>query len=142
MKVYLMILVLLFVLTSCTMDGVKSDSSAQKTLVSISTQEFYDLTQTQEDAIILDVRTPQEYHEEHIADAIQIDFYDSDFQTQLNELDKEQTYLIYCRSGRRSAETLSLMRDLGFTSVYDLDLGINDWKAKELPTIIEKTILQ
>ncbi len=83
--------------------------------------------------MILDVRTPQEYAMEHISGAMNLDYYSQSFQTDLNRLNKGNTYLIYCRTGRRSGHTLNMMRELGFSGVYDIAGGIKAWKAKSLP---------
>ena len=86
--------------------------------------------------IILDVRTPQEYNPVHISGAINVDYYSNSFRSNLNQQDKGKTYLIYCRSGRRSGLALDVMRELGFSEVYDIAGGILAWKANSLPYLI------
>lgn len=111
-----------------------------KNLKSIDAQTSYDLiqeNQDNEDFIIIDVRTPGEYAAGHIKDAMEIDFYKSDFVPRLKELDKSKTYFIYCRSGSRSGKTLLMMDDLGFKDVYNMQNGINEWKALSLPLVKE-----
>ncbi|MBD3270127.1 rhodanese-like domain-containing protein [Candidatus Peregrinibacteria bacterium] len=77
---------------------------------------------------ILDVRTAEEYKEGCINKlANNIDYYSQNFVNELDKLDKEKTYLVYCRSGRRSSETVKLMQQKGFESIYDLDGGIKNW---------------
>lgn len=91
---------------------------------------------TLEDAtaeIILDVRTPEEFAEGHIDGAINIDFYAPDFRSQLEVLDPEASYVLYCRSGNRSAETATLMADLEFTDVDEIEGGILAWLDAGLP---------
>jgi rhodanese-related sulfurtransferase len=83
--------------------------------------------------IVLDVRTPQEFAEGHLENATMIDFYEPDFASQLADLDPTQPYLLYCRSGNRSGQTLTLMKDLGFTNVAEIDGGTNAWTAAGLP---------
>ncbi|MDA7502075.1 rhodanese-like domain-containing protein [Chitinophagales bacterium] len=78
---------------------------------------------------ILDVRTAEEYLPEHIAGAFNRDFYEPDFELQLDSLDKSRTYLIYCKSGNRSGQTLATMEDLGFQTVYNILGGMNDWNS-------------
>lgn len=77
--------------------------------------------------IILDVRTREEFEQSHIENAINIDFYSNSFESELNNLDKNKKYLIYCRSGARSSKTLDLMRELDFLEVKDLSGGIISW---------------
>ena len=86
--------------------------------------------------VILDVRTLGEYGPEHISGAINIDYYSNSFRTNLNQLDKEKTYFIYCQSGRRSGLSLKMMRELGFSEVYNSAGGILAWKANSLPFLI------
>jgi rhodanese-related sulfurtransferase len=86
-----------------------------------------------ESLVILDVRTPEEHAEAHIAGSSNIDFYEADFAAQLDQLDKDTPYFVYCRSGNRSAETIDTMRELGFSEVYELDGGILSWAGAGLP---------
>lgn len=86
---------------------------------------------------IIDVRTPEEYLPEHIAGAFMRDFYDNDFELQLDSLDKNRQYLIYCRSGNRSGQAFQLMQDLGFQTVYNMLGGMNSWNAAGYPVTDE-----
>jgi len=86
------------------------------------------------DFVIIDVRTPEEFADEHIEKAINIDFLSETFRDELNTLDKNKTYLIYCRSGGRSGNALDIMAELNFREVYNMSGGIDQWKAEGLPT--------
>ena len=104
----------------------------------ISAQGAFDLIQGNAgsaDFVIIDVRTPEEFAGGHIENAINIDYYASTFESDINALDKDKAYLIYCRSGNRSGQALDIMEDLGFQEVYDLGGGINAWKSAGLPTV-------
>lgn len=83
--------------------------------------------------IILDIRTPGEYHSGHIKDAVMIDYYSKSFMENINRLDRNKTYLVYCRSGNRSARSMDLFKKLQFKKVYHLSSGINSWYAAGLP---------
>ncbi len=87
------------------------------------------------DLVILDVRTPEEFAEGHLDGATMIDFYRDDFAEQLEELDPDAPYLLYCRSGNRSGQAADIMRELGFTDVADIDGGILAWYDLDLPTV-------
>jgi rhodanese-related sulfurtransferase len=100
---------------------------------SVSTTEFFELTKEKE-YVILDVRTPQEFNESHIPKAINIDFYSETFEEEIIKLDTSKTYLIYCRSGGRSKAAMSLMSDLKFERVFELDQGIKSWVNNGFPT--------
>ncbi len=80
------------------------------------------------DFAILDIRTPGEFQSGHLAKSILIDFYSKNFADQLSRLDKEKTFLIYCRSGNRSTKSLELFKKLKFQKVYHMASGIRVWK--------------
>ena len=83
--------------------------------------------------VLLDVRTPEEYSEGHIAGSANVDFYEGEFADRIAELDRNAEYVVYCRSGNRSGQTTELMRELGFTNVTDIGGGIVEWQAAGLP---------
>ncbi|MDM3870720.1 rhodanese-like domain-containing protein [Porticoccus sp. W117] len=85
------------------------------------------------EVLVLDIRTPKEFAEGHIAGALNIDYYSDDFKQNLSQLDKSKTYLVHCRSGGRSGRSLKLFRELGFEKVIHLDGGIKAWKSQSLP---------
>lgn len=92
----------------------------------VDTASFKNLFE-EDSYVILDVRTQEEFHAGHLKGASYIDFYDSSFESNLDELDKRKKYLVYCRSGNRSRQAMFLMRDLGFEEVYNLESGIISW---------------
>jgi rhodanese-related sulfurtransferase len=83
--------------------------------------------------VVLDVRTPEEFAAGHLAGAVNLDFYAAGFAADLAGLDRETPYLLYCRSGNRSAETREMMRDLGFLAVHEIAGGISSWVEAGLP---------
>ncbi|MBK6879038.1 MAG: rhodanese-like domain-containing protein [Ignavibacteria bacterium] len=92
----------------------------------IDTQTFK--SKLEEDAyVLLDVRTSNEFNAGHLMGSLNIDFYDQNFESNIDELDKRMKYLVYCRSGNRSRQAMFLMRDLGFEEVYNLAGGIIAW---------------
>jgi len=85
-------------------------------------------TNSEKNAIILDVRTPEEFVISRIPNSINIDFYNPQiFMQEINKLDKNQSYYIYCRTGIRSANSCALMKELGFKKTFNLVGGIVDW---------------
>jgi rhodanese-related sulfurtransferase len=82
------------------------------------------------DAVILDVRTKDEFKSGHIAGAENLNVMDSSFSKKLAVLDKNKSYYVYCRSGGRSGKACSLMTEQGFNKVYNLDRGIMSWPGK------------
>lgn len=83
--------------------------------------------------VVLDIRTPDEYNDGHLANAVLIDFYEPDFRDMISGLDRDEDYVLYCRSGNRSAEAAKIMRELGFNSVDEVDGGIVAWLEAGLP---------
>lgn len=79
------------------------------------------------DKIILDVRTPSEYRQGHLANAILVDVQSSDFREQVRTLDKSKPLFVYCASGIRSEEAVQILYDQGHTSIYELEGGFHEW---------------
>ena len=85
--------------------------------------------------VILDIRTLKEFNEARLADAIMVDFYADDFADQLDALDKDVPYVMYCRTGNRSVEAVKTMKELGFVEVYEIDGGIVNWFEQGYPIV-------
>jgi len=77
------------------------------------------------DFIILDVRTKEENSECKFKNSINIDIFLPDFIHKLNELGRDKTYLVHCRSGVRSIEAIQAMTKLGFIKIYHSEKGID-----------------
>ena len=82
-----------------------------------------------ENVVLLDVRTPEEYKTEHIPQSTLIDVQQPGFVDSIQTLDKNKTYLLYCRSGKRSQKAVNLMKENGFKRVYHLKGGIICWNG-------------
>lgn len=85
--------------------------------------------------VILDVRTPEEFESGHIEGAININYNADAFAEDLNKLDKNKLYLVYCRTGRRSSDTVDIMTRQGFGELYRIDGDIVKWKSEGLPVV-------
>ena len=107
------------VATDARTSGVEPELGAAAAIDGISTisaQEAAAITDDPPaDLVVLDVRTPEEFSEGHLEGAVLVDFYDADFAEQLAALDPDVPYLVYCRSGNRSGQTLDIMQQLGFS---------------------------
>ena len=77
--------------------------------------------------VILDVRTPKEFAEEHVPNAVNVDFLNPNFKTEIQKLDKADSYKVYCRSGRRSGQAIIMMKQLGFKNIENVG-GLEDAK--------------
>ena len=92
----------------------------------IYSEEFEKLTRDNNN-IVIDVRTDGEIAEGMIPGALHIDMFAPDFMQQIRNLEKDKTYLVYCRSGNRSSSACGAMASLGFKNVYNLIGGIGAW---------------
>lgn len=89
-------------------------------------KEFEELLRNHAKAVLLDVRTPDEFNAGHIPAAVNINVMDNWFVNSVSELDKSIPYFVYCRSGARSGRACLIMAEQGFT-VYNLVGGIGSW---------------
>ena len=130
-------LVIGLLLASLCLHLAGTASSKTQIIENITPKEAYTLILTNKDNpdfVILDVRTPGEFANGHIKNALNLDYYSETFKDDLNSLDKNKTYLIYCRSGRRSGKVLDMMKELNFSGVYNMLGGITQWKTEGLST--------
>lgn len=85
--------------------------------------------------VLIDIRTPNEYRDGHIETAINMSLHSDSFEADIKKLDKEKTYLIYCRTGSRVAIAVKMMEKAGFTKVYEIAGDIVKWKSEGLPLV-------
>jgi rhodanese-related sulfurtransferase len=123
MKIFPILALLTLTLWSCA-------SSAQS---SFKNEPISELSKMKEEkkAIVIDVRTPAEWQQGVISGAdLFIDYNSPAFKQQLAKLDKSKTYIVYCRSGGRSAGASQMMIDSGFKNVINMQGGIMSWGGK------------
>lgn len=80
-----------------------------------------------EEITLIDVRNKNELLSGIIPNSIHINILNSSFKSKINKLDQSKTYIVYCRSGIRSARACQIMEKLGFKDVYNLKGGIQAW---------------
>ena len=102
--------------------GCGSSTSMEKTMLTANT-------------IIIDVRTPAEYAEGHVDGAINLDLEGGVFEAEYSKLDPSKSYIVYCRSGRRSGVAASILKDNGFVDIVDLQTLENAANNTGLPII-------
>ncbi|OIP05632.1 MAG: hypothetical protein AUJ97_00425 [Bacteroidetes bacterium CG2_30_32_10] len=78
---------------------------------------------------LLDVRTPEEWQEGIINEAIKMNYYDDNFSEQLKTLNKNEPIYVYCKSGNRSRKAATQMEEMGFTKIYNLVGGFSAWRG-------------
>jgi phage shock protein E len=88
-------------------------------VVRIGAQDAVSLLAERDDLTIIDVRTPEEFADGHLADAELVDIYEAAFRDEIDGLDRDGSYVLYCRSGNRSGQAAAFMQELGFAEVYD-----------------------
>ncbi len=128
MKLKVLSLVILFFgLTSCLKnqaDGVQVLNVAK-----------YEKKMAQPDVQLVDVRTPEEFNEGHLENAINIDVTADDFDAKVASLDKEKPVMVYCKLGGRSSKAATRLKELGFKNISDLEGGITNWTNENKPTV-------
>lgn len=116
------------VLLGTSVVGLAQNSDNKICFDNLSNQDFKNIMAADKDAVLLDVRTPEEFAEGNIKNSININVLDADFKEKIAKLDKTKTYLIYCRSGARSARAAQIFCDLNFKKVHNLAHGFMGWK--------------
>jgi rhodanese-related sulfurtransferase len=125
MKKYLSILAGALLLFGCS-----QNAEPQATIQTVAPAEFKALAETN-DYIVIDVRSPEETTPENggkiYEDALNINYYEPDFEAAIKTLDPKGKYLLYCRSGNRSGETAAMMQAQGFENITHLGGGKLAW---------------
>lgn len=120
----------LLLLTLLTFNGMAQGPAEVKRLTA---QEYKEQRKQQRDAVLLDVRTEEEYAKGHLKKAGNVDFRAGAVDTAMAEWDKTKTYYIYCASGNRNGKSAKLMQDAGFEHVYNIG-GFEDLQKAGLRT--------
>lgn len=85
--------------------------------------------------VVVDVRTPEEFRQGHIKGAVNINLNSNVFRDKIETLNRQTTYLVYCRSGRRSKEAVQIMQNLGFTHILLFQGDMLGRRAEKLPIV-------
>jgi len=132
----LLLLISVFPVSGCTAPADETKSVEAGFIDITSANETYAIileNAENESFVILDVRTPEEYQEGHLPEAVNLDFKSDSFRDVISLFDKDREYLVYCQSGKRSTGAVEVMRELGFQTVYHLTGGFSSWKNAGLP---------
>ena len=105
------ILLLLFLTVAC------NSNNSEITSTKIDATQFKSKIGELENPQLIDVRTPEEYSSGHIPNAINININDSEFEQKIENLDKNEPILVYCRSGGRSGSAASILEEKGFKKI-------------------------
>lgn len=124
--------IFLFVLVCCFMSCQDAPQNATATTTEQTTPAVYERMENEqflnklmktENAQLIDVRTLGEYEQGHIGDAVMIDYMDESFNEKIKSLDKTRPVFVYCQGGNRSQSACNLMKEQGFTTLYELKHG-------------------
>ncbi len=142
-KTYLWLILLL--LSACNSPKTETDFKTTAELSSpvvqltqanrsISVAELKHKLDKGETLVLIDVRTQDEVKSGKILpEALHFDILKAGFQDQISELDKSQTYYLYCKAGGRSSRAQGIMTDLGFTNVVNVEGGASAWVENGYP---------
>lgn len=95
----------------------------------LTTDEFQTKLASSRNGQLVDVRTPEEFKNGHLANAENIDYKNTAFREQIKSLDKNKPVFVYCLGGVRSAAAADILHENGFTEVYDMQGGYMKWTA-------------
>ena len=100
-------------------------------MADLSQEDWEEQLSKDDNAFILDVRTPEEIEEGYIPNAKNIDIYlGQEFLDELEKLDKSKNYYVYCRSGNRSGQACAIMNSIGIANTYNLEGGFMNWEGE------------
>lgn len=120
-------LMLTIFMLNCQSDSVKG-------AIKLSPKTFKDSINSN-DAQVVDVRTPKEFHIDRIENAVNIDYFSKNFTDSISLLNTKKPVFIYCRSGKRSTNSIPMFKKAGFKYVYELEGGFLNWKKESLKSI-------
>ncbi len=101
-------------------------------MADLSQIEWEEQLENDANAFILDVRTPEEVEDGYIPNATNIDIHlGQGFIDEVEKLDKNKNYYVYCRSGARSGQACAIMNSLGFANAYNLVGGFMNWEGEK-----------
>ena len=126
------LVVVFFTIFSCSL--INNESINQ-----INADELIDFVELN-DAILVDVRTEDEYNSGYIESSLNIDYFSNEFSVNTDKLDKNIPIILYCRSGKRSSMSANKISKLGFKEIYNLDGGILEWIEEGNAVVFNDTI--
>ena len=119
-----------FLLTTSLLVLLSCSAPAQDECVKNKDINTLQIDSLEANAVVLDVRTQAELNRGYLENAVHIDIKSTHFMQEINKLDKDKTYYIYCHAGGRSSNAASKMCQAGFKNVYNLRGGLSSWKGK------------
>ncbi|WP_350293907.1 rhodanese-like domain-containing protein [uncultured Croceitalea sp.] len=97
----------------------------------LTQEEWAEQLKNDENAFLLDVRTPEEVEEGYIPNSTNIDIYlGQEFLDEVEKLDKDKNFYVYCRSGNRSGQACAILKSVGIDNAYNLEGGFMNWEGE------------
>ena len=127
----LVIFISTITLISCSENSI---SNAQ-VVENISSENFKNLLEKEQNEILIDIRTSEETANGHLKDATLIDYYGDDFMDKIAMVRRDVPVFIYCRSGGRSSAAAKKMKKIGFTKIYNMLGGVEAWNNANFPVV-------
>lgn len=111
------------------------NSSTKGEIQMVSPVQVYEAVHGEDSMQLVDVRTSEEFEVSHLKNAQNICVTSKDFREKVAFLDKHKPVYVYCKKGGRSAKAATILKEMGFTKVYDLQGGLTSWQEEGLETI-------
>lgn len=124
---------LVFLFAFLLLSAASFAQTAVKDSINVISIEEFEKMAAKKKNLVVDVRTPEEVAEGHLAGSLNINFLGENFAQEIETLNKKKTYLLYCKSGNRTRKAADLMEKAGFKHVYMLDGGITAWSEAGKP---------
>lgn len=124
---FFLFLIGVLISTACQSGNSNVENQISDDILAKDAHQMIQQNSNNENFVILDTRTTGEYTKGHLENALFIDYSSPSFKAEIEKLDKNMKYIIYCHSGGRSKTTLNLMRKLGFKEAYNMIGGIVAW---------------
>ncbi len=122
----LFIFVVMFVSVGAVSIYLSTLSDTNEGDCSVTAQEVSESLSTDHNIVYLDVRTPEEYKSGHVKNAVLLNFNAPSFSGEIEKLDKDKEYYVYCKAGGRSSKAQKIMQEKGFTRVCNVEGGVLD----------------
>ena len=125
---YIILLTSFLVVISCKPKLTPNTDTAIP--MEINSTQLNEMISNKQKIVLLDVRTPDEISNGKIKGALEIDYFGDDFAANIDKLNKNDHYVVYCKSGGRSAKSVALMKEKGFAKCTNLEGGYTAWSSK------------
>lgn len=126
---HILMLIVVIIILTLVFTGILRAQNKTTHRTDLTTEQFKEYLTRDPKAVLIDVRTPEEFAAGHLKSAINISVTDPAFEKKVAGFAKDKPVLVYCRSGHRSAVASGKLATLGFINILNLEKGINSWQA-------------